>query len=69
MSNKLTLALSFAMAAVMSLFSPLTVSHGQGSCCAECVMKKEEEIEIVDVEENEDRESQENRNKKRILSV
>lgn len=49
--------LSFTMAAVMSLFSPSTASHGQGSCCAECEFKKEEEIEVVDVEENEDTES------------
>lgn len=31
----------------MSFFSPLTVNHGQGSCCAECVMKREDEIELV----------------------
>lgn len=49
--------LSFAMAAVMSLFSPLTVSHGQGSCCAECEFKKEEEIEVVDEDDNNDIES------------
>jgi len=57
MKNKITLIISFAMAALMSLFSPLTVSHGQGSCCAECVMKKEEEVEVVDIEENDDTES------------
>jgi len=51
MKNKIILMLSFLMAAVMSLFAPLTVSHGQGSCCAECEFKKEEEIEVVDVEE------------------
>jgi hypothetical protein len=45
--SKLTLLMSFAMAAVMSFFSPLTVNHGQGSCCAECVMKREDEIELV----------------------
>ena len=45
--SKLTLVMSFAMAAVMSFFSPLSVSHGQGSCCAECVMKREDEIELV----------------------
>jgi hypothetical protein len=45
--SKLTLVMSFAMAAVMSFFSPLTVSHGQGSCCAECVMKREDEVELV----------------------
>ena len=45
--RKLTLLMNFSMAAVMSFFSPLTVNHGQGSCCAECVMKREDEIELV----------------------
>jgi len=49
------LIISFGMAAVMSFFSPLTVTHGQGSCCAECVMKREDEIEFVhEDEENTD---------------
>ena len=52
--SKLTLVMSFAMAAVMSFFSPLTVSHGQGSCCAECVMKREDEVELVCEDEEED---------------
>ncbi len=45
--EKLKLIASFTMAAVMSLFSPLTMTHGQGSCCAECVMKREDEVELV----------------------
>ena len=54
--SKLTLLMSFAMAAVMSFFSPLTVSHGQGSCCAERVMKREDEIELVyEDEENQNK--------------
>ena len=54
--SKLTLLMSFAMAAVMSFFSPLTVNHGQGSCCAECVMKREDEIELVyEDEENQNK--------------
>jgi hypothetical protein len=54
--SKLTLVISFAMAAVMSFFSPLTVNHGQGSCCAECVMKREDEIELVyEDEENQNK--------------
>ncbi len=52
--KKLKLIISFVMAAVMSFFSPLNVTHGQGSCCAECVMKREDEIEFV----YEDEESQ-----------
>ncbi len=56
MKNKITLIISFAMAAMMSLFSPLTVNHGQGSCCAECVMKREDEIELVyEDEENQNK--------------
>lgn len=39
--------LSFVMAAAMSLFSPVTASHGQGQCCAECVLKREDEVELV----------------------
>lgn len=39
--------LSFVMAATMSLFSPVTASHGQGQCCAECVLKREDEVELV----------------------
>ena len=54
--SKLTLLMSFAMPAVMSFFSPLTVNHGQGSCCAECVMKREDEIELVyEDEENQNK--------------
>ena len=45
--NKVILVMSFAMAGVMSFFSPLTVSTGNQGCCAECVIKREDEIEIV----------------------
>lgn len=58
MRNKILKIFSFGMAAVMSLFSPLTVNHGQGSCCAECVMKKEDEIEYVyEEEENQNKDN------------
>ena len=40
--------LGFSMAAVMAWFSPLQLTHGVNSCCAECVLKKEDEIEIVE---------------------
>jgi len=50
--NKVIIALSFFMSGIMSLFSPATANHGNGSCCAECVFKKEEEIEIVYEEED-----------------
>ena len=42
----------FFMAGVVSLFSPMTMNHGDAGCCAQCAMKKEEEIEIVDEQQN-----------------
>jgi len=50
--NKIIMALSCFMAGVMSFFSPITVNHGETSCCAECVFKREEEIEVVYEEED-----------------
>jgi len=44
--------ISFLMAGMVSFFSPLTIAHGDTGCCAECVLKKEEEIEVVDEQEN-----------------
>ena len=49
--NKIILVMSFAMAGMMSLFSPLTMSHGSQGCCAECTLKREDEVEVV-YEEN-----------------
>ena len=43
---------SFLMAGLVSLFSPMTISHGDTGCCAQCAMKKEEEIEVVDEQQN-----------------
>ena len=40
------------MAGVMSFFSPITASHGEANCCAECTFKKEEDIEVVYEEED-----------------
>lgn len=58
MRNRILTIFSFGMAAIMSLFSPLNVNHGQGSCCAECVMKKEDEIEYVyEDEENQNKDN------------
>jgi hypothetical protein len=50
--NKIMMTISFFMAGAMSLLSPMTMSHGEGSCCAECTFKKEEEIEVVYDEED-----------------
>jgi hypothetical protein len=41
---------SFFMAGLVSLFSPMTINQGDPGCCAECAMKKEEEIEVVEEE-------------------
>ena len=49
--KKLMKIASFFMAGV-SLFSPMTMNHGDAGCCAQCAMKKEEEIEIVDEQQN-----------------
>jgi hypothetical protein len=43
---------SFFMAGVVSLFSPMTMNHGDAGCCAECTLKREEEIEVVDEQQN-----------------
>tara|TARA_R110000824_G_scaffold143820_2_gene311584 strand:- start:1384 stop:1554 length:171 start_codon:yes stop_codon:yes gene_type:complete len=40
--------LGLGMAGLMSWFSPLQITHGATMCCAECQLKKEEEIEIVE---------------------
>lgn len=54
--NKILTFLSFLMAAIMSFFSPLTVNHGNSGCCGECVLKKEDEIEFVyEDEENQNK--------------
>ena len=37
-----------AMAGLMAWFTPLQTTHGTNSCCAECVLKKEDEIEVVE---------------------
>lgn len=50
--NRVIIAVSFFMSGIMSFFSPVTANHGSGSCCAECVFKKEEEIEVVYEEED-----------------
>jgi hypothetical protein len=38
---------SFFMAGAVGFFSPMTISHGDAGCCAECALKKEEEVEVV----------------------
>ena len=40
--------LGLTMAGLMTWFSPLQTTHGTNSCCAECVLKKEDEIEVVE---------------------
>ena len=50
--NKIIMALSCFMAGVMSFFSPMTSNQGGTNCCAECVFKREEEVEVVYDEED-----------------
>lgn len=50
--KKMILVVSVGMAGVMSFFSPLTVSHGSQGCCAECTLKREDEIEYVQEDES-----------------
>ena len=50
--KKLVKIFSFSMAGLMGFFSPMTINHGEASCCAECTFKKEEEIEVVYEEED-----------------
>ena len=40
--------LGLTMAGLMTWFSPMQITHGTNSCCAECVLKKEDEIEVVE---------------------
>ena len=47
MMNKLIKTFSFFIAGLMGFFSPMTINHGDSGCCAECTLKKEEEVEIV----------------------
>ena len=37
--------LGLGMAGLMTWFSPMQITHGVNSCCAECVLKKEDEID------------------------
>ena len=41
--------ITITMAAIMSWFSPMQVTHGTDNCCAECrMMKKEDEVSVVE---------------------
>ncbi len=51
--NKLIIIVSYIMAGIMTIFSPLTVNPGNQGCCAECALKKEDEVEYVHEEEDE----------------
>jgi len=55
---KLLKPLGLLMAGLMAWFSPIQqIPHGEAGCCAECAMKKEDEIEFVEeVKEEEDTE-------------
>ena len=53
--NKLIQIFTFSMAALMSVFSPMQITQGSAGCCAECAMKKEDEVEYVEEEVQEDK--------------
>lgn len=41
--------ISLTMAGLMTMFSPMqNIQHGEAGCCAECALKREDEIEVVD---------------------
>lgn len=45
---KLLKAMSYLFSAMALMFSPIqNLTQANGMCCAECAMKKEDEIEIV----------------------
>lgn len=44
-------AISLTMAALVTMFQPMQITHGTTMCCAECQMiKKEDETEMVEEE-------------------
>lgn len=45
--KKVIQILGLGMAGLMTWFNPMPITHGTNSCCAECVLKKEDEIEMV----------------------
>lgn len=55
--SKVILVVSSMMAGVMSFFSPLTISHGNTGCCAECTLKREDEVELVYEDEEDKKEN------------
>lgn len=55
---KLLKPISLFIAGLMAWFSPLQqVPHSEGLCCAECAMKREDEIEFVEEIEEENTEA------------
>jgi len=44
--------ISLTFAWIGTFFAPVQINHGENMCCAECMMmKREDEIEVVDQEE------------------
>lgn len=46
-------AFMLTIAAFSTVFAALPTNHGTTTCCAECQMKKEDEVEVVQEEEQE----------------
>jgi hypothetical protein len=51
--KKLARFISFGLAALMSILTPVSTQHGTGNCCSECVMKDEDEEKIELIHKNE----------------
>jgi hypothetical protein len=46
--NKILKTMSFIFSAMVTLFSPIQdLTQAGGICCAECYMKREDEIETI----------------------
>ena len=46
--NKILQTVSFIFSAIVALFSPVQdITQAGGMCCAECYLKKEDDIEVT----------------------
>ena len=43
--------LNFLFMAITAAFGPLNIQHGNQGCCAECALKRPEEIELKEEQE------------------
>lgn len=50
--KKITHFITLLIAALMTMYAPMEVNHGSENCCATCQLKKENEIELREEEED-----------------